>query len=379
MESGLSWLAIIAMSAWAFSPPILGFLLWRERQKVAAANEDANMAAAGADAARAETKAIQDHFAPVTNLLIEIARLESVKSDVEREIADLRSTYAEKRPVLDQLKHELALYDDKLSFVEMGVYEPHFDFNDSEAYKLAIREVRGAQKLMVSEKTATEVPTHWSVNGSAAQGRTMVNRQVRLSLRAFNNECEAAIANTRWNNVNAMEARILKSAQAVNKENESMGVRISDDYAKLKLRELYLTHEHREKQKAEKEERAEIARAEREEKRLLAEAAQAEKEERQYQELLNKARIEAAGGVDTEAMRQKIAALEISLAEAHDRKERAQAMAELALLQTLAQWPRLGCWIGRIGCDERFQGAALHRRGHPMGGALVLSIRHQLS
>ncbi|TNF04140.1 MAG: LysR family transcriptional regulator, partial [Sphingomonadales bacterium] len=31
-----------------------------------------------------------------------------------------------------------------------------------------------------------------------------------------------------------------------------------------------------------------------------------------------------------------------------------------ALLQTLAQWPRLGCWIGRIGCDERFQGAALH-------------------
>ena len=50
-----------------------------------------------------------------------------------------------------------------------------------------------------------------------------------------------------------------------------------------------------------------------------------------------------------------------------------------ALLQTLAQWPRLGCWIGRIGCDERFQGAALHRRGHPMGGALVLSIRHQLS
>ncbi|MEQ1939483.1 DUF4396 domain-containing protein [Mesorhizobium sp. CN5-321] len=50
-----------------------------------------------------------------------------------------------------------------------------------------------------------------------------------------------------------------------------------------------------------------------------------------------------------------------------------------ALLQTLAHSPRLGCWIGRIGCDERFQGAALHRRGHPMGGALVLSIRHQLS
>ena len=43
----------------------------------------------------------------------------------------------------------------------------------------------------------------------------MVNRQTRLTMRAFNNECEAAIANTRWNNVNAMEKRIQTAAKQI--------------------------------------------------------------------------------------------------------------------------------------------------------------------
>ena len=49
-----------------------------------------------------------------------------------------------------------------------------------------------------------------------------------------------------------------------------------------------------------------------------------------------------------------------------------------ALLQTLMRLPRLGPWIGKVGCDGRFQRAAFYRRGHPMGGPLVLPVRHQL-
>lgn len=49
-----------------------------------------------------------------------------------------------------------------------------------------------------------------------------------------------------------------------------------------------------------------------------------------------------------------------------------------ALLQTLTRFPRLGSCTVKVSCDERFQRTAFYRRGHPMGGALVLSIRHQL-
>jgi hypothetical protein len=163
------------------------------------------------------------------------------------------------------------------------------------------------------------------VEGSKAKGATMINRQTRLTMRAFNNECEAAIANVRWNNVVAMEKRILSAASAINKENTSLNLTLSDSYVALKIEELRLTHEYRERLKYEKEERAELARAEREERKLLAEAEAAEREEARYQALLERARREA----DTEGNRKRIEELEAALAAAHAVSERARAMAEM--------------------------------------------------
>ena len=71
----------------------------------------------------------------------------------------------------------------------------------------------------------------------------MTTRNIKLTLRAFNNEGDAAIANTRWSNVNAMEKRIGNALTQINKLNESNRVFITEDYAKLRLQELFLTHE----------------------------------------------------------------------------------------------------------------------------------------
>ncbi len=153
----------------------------------------------------------------------------------------------------------------------------------------------------------------------------MINRQTRLTMRAFNNECEAAIANVRWNNVVAMEKRVLSAAAAIDKENTSMNLTLNDRFVALKIEELRLTHEYREQLKREKEERAEMARAEKEEKKLLAEAEAAEREEAKYQALLEKARKEA----DSDGNRRRIEELEAALAAAHAASERARAMAEM--------------------------------------------------
>lgn len=158
----------------------------------------------------------------------------------------------------------------------------------------------------------------------------MTNRNIRLTLRAFNNECDAAIANTRWNNVNAMEKRIGTAFAQINKLNESNQVFITEGYLKLRLEELFLTHEYREKLKAEKEERAELARAQKEELKLVRDMERAEEEEARYQRLLDKAKAEAerAVGPKLEAFNAQIAMLERDLEEAHAKFERAQAMAE---------------------------------------------------
>lgn len=270
-----------------------------------------------------EATALKQRFAPVVSLDTEISRMRDEADATRRETAEVRSTYAEKRKLLDQLEQQVAVYDERLSFAELGVYEPHFDYSDSEEYKDSIRRCRDEQKRMVSEKSAVSANNNWTVDGSKSKGQTMINRQTKLTLRAFNNECEAAVANVRWNNVNAMEKRIRTSASQIDGANASMNLQLEEDFIELRIKELRLTHEYREKQKAEKEERAEMARAEREEKKLLAEAEAAEKKEREYKRLLDKARSEV--GAD----QSKIAELEALLAEAHSAAERAQAMATM--------------------------------------------------
>jgi hypothetical protein len=261
-------------------------------------------------------------------LEVERTKHEAELQKLATAIEETRKTYSEKRAFLDQLKEQVAIFDERLSFAELGVYEPHFDFGDSEEYKNEIKEIRACQKAMISEKRATVCPTDWTVEGSKAKGRTMINRQSRLTLRAFNNECEAAIANTRWNNVVAMEKRILKAAEAISRENISMNLYIDEEYINLKIEELRYVHEYHEKLKAEKDERAERTRMEREEKRLLAAAAAAKADEQKYQDMLAKARAEIGLAADTEAAQARIEELEQALAKAHAETERAQAMAE---------------------------------------------------
>ncbi len=270
-----------------------------------------------------ELNSLKQKYSSIISQEEEIARLSNEVNDMLQKTNEVRQTYAEKRKYLKELEKQISIYDEKLGFAELGVYEPHFDFSDSEEFKKKIKEVREEQKRMVSAKEATISHTNWHVDGSLSKGQAMINRQTKLTMRGFNNECEAAIANTRWNNVTTMEKRIINAANQINKANASMSLELNPEYVRLKLVELFLTHEYREKQKQEKEERAELKRAEKEEAKLLADAEAAEKREKASQKLLDKARKEA--NVDLN----KIAELEAQIAEAHDEYERARSMAEL--------------------------------------------------
>lgn len=279
---------------------------------------------------QAKLETVSARIAGVLDADAEEARVRGEIEKLKTESADLSGGYAEKRAIYDRLVSEIAIYDERLAFAEMGVYEPHFDFTDSEAYKDAIRQVRDRQKVMVAAKQAVVCHTNWTVDGSQSKGQTMTNRNIRLTLRAFNNECEAAVANVRWNNVNAMAKRIASAKEQIDKLNQSNSTVITDDYSKLRLEELILTHEHREKLKAEKEERAETARLAREEQRLLRDLEEAQEREARYEGLLAKAKAEASTSVgpQLDAYLTKIQALEAELTEAHAKAERAKAMAE---------------------------------------------------
>ena len=256
--------------------------------------------------------------------------LEDEKNNEEACLIRLKSDYKEKKEIYDRLIDTISIFDEEASLIELGLYKPHYDFGTSEEYKSAIENIREKQKAMVSSKTAILCGTEWSLNNSKSQGQTMTNRAIRLTARAFNNECEAVISNTRWNNAAKMEQRIIKSFETINKLNESNSIFITQDYLLLKLQEFRLAFEYQEKKHQEREEQSLIRQRLREEEKLLQDVEKAKKEEEFYQKLLNKAMkdCEKATGEKLNELESEIARLTIELDTAHEKSERARSMAE---------------------------------------------------
>ena len=269
-------------------------------------------------------------YSPLIDKDAELKKLTIASEKEQVKITELQESYSEKFKTYELLKEEVGIFNDQIEFANVSFYEPHFDFDSSEDFKLKIKEVRDRQKILISDKTAIEALVAIEVGNSKAKGRKLLNKQIRLSLRAFNNECDAAIGNIRWNNVEQMQKRIERSREALDKLNESLSVVISDEFYELKIKELLLSHEYRESKQAEKEKSLELKRLQREEQKLLKDAENANKEESKYQKLLDAAQKQAekAAGDTLEALKSEIAQLGLSLAEAKDNSERALSMAQ---------------------------------------------------
>lgn len=275
-------------------------------------------------------KYYEKKYSKIIDIDSEVEKSKKENQKIQKVIDDLRSSYKDKKVIFDNLVKEAAIYDESIELAELGFYKPHFDFDTSEKFKEKIYSVKSEQKHMIFNKEAIYCNTEWTVEGSKAKGRTMTNRGIRLTARAFNNESDLAISNTRWNNAVRMEQRIEKVFNAINKLNASNRIYISEEYLVLKLKELRLTHEYKEKKQQEKEEQTEIRRQMREEAKLEQEMEKAIKDEEKYQKLLEKAKADAekVTGTKLASLKEKIASLDIELAEAKEKSERAKSMAE---------------------------------------------------
>lgn len=117
----------------------------------------------------------------------------------------------------NSLKHEFALVQEILEDISFGLYEPHFGFQSPEEYKTAFTTLRDRERTFIQDRRAAVCPIQWNVGGSEREGARMVKQNIKLVLRAFNGECEAARADVSWNNITKMEERIRKSCETVNK------------------------------------------------------------------------------------------------------------------------------------------------------------------
>ncbi|MGJ8694426.1 MAG: DUF4041 domain-containing protein, partial [Thalassotalea sp.] len=290
----------------------------------------------------------------------EVENSKKEKESIELDVKALRDSYKERRALFDKLVHEAAIYDEEIQRAELGFYKPHFDFDTSEKYKEEIAKVKAEQKEMAASNKAIYCNTEWTVEGSKTKGRTMTNRGIKLTARAFNSECDTAISNARWNNVDRLEQRLEKAFDAINKMNQSNAIVISNAYFNLKLKELRLAYEYVDKKQQEKEEQQEIKRQMREEAKLQQELDKAEKDEEKFKKLLEKAKREAekSAGSKLDELNEKIASLSQELEEAHEKSERAKSLAQQTKIGHVYVISNIGSFgedVYKIGMTRRLE------------------------
>lgn len=224
---------------------------------------------------KAEIERLKNLLTPemknVAQLQNEIANLSNQKTSLENQCSNLSRSIDQLNKDISLKKSQLIEMDDDILLQDFGLYTPIYNLMSSDLYKERIQQVRQIQKDMIKDKTAATGSTNWTVDGSRSKGKAMINSALKGILRSFNSECDALIGKAKFNNIESIRQRIVKSFEALNKINDRMNVAISSRYLNSKLDELNLCYEYELKKQDEKE-------AAREERERLREEAKLRKE-----------------------------------------------------------------------------------------------------
>ena len=286
----------------------MGFLDIFRISEIKKENEEHNGKVQKLEAVLEETKVLS-----IVEINDYLADKEKEKSDIDNDIIKYKSQLDGIIREISNKRQELIDVEDEIELQECAIYEPRYDFATSLQYKEELDEVRQYQKDMIKDKSAVIYSENWTVDGSLAKGRKMTNGNIKVILRCFNSECEAAINKIKYNNIDSIENKIATSFRILNQAFKPNLVSIREEFLNLKYQELYLGYEFERKKAEEKEALREQREKEREEKALQKEVENKKKK-------INK---------EITHLQKLVKELNLRLAETKDENEKNDILAQL--------------------------------------------------
>ena len=248
-----------------------------------------------------EQRDIENLNQQISNLKLIIADLEKTINNSNGKIGTLNTQVSKLDQEILEKRKQLAVFEVDINALDYGLYKPTFEFANSDLYKEELNKLRDKQKQCIKNDNAAFGNTNWQVNGSVAQGRTMVNNYKKLLLRAFNVECDDIVANVKVSNLDRSIERIENISEQISKLGKTMAIGISPGYVRLKIDEVKLALDYQQKKQEEKERQKELREQEREEAKVLKEIEEErkrlKKEQTHYENALKTvlAQIEKSG------------------------------------------------------------------------------------
>ena len=202
-------------------------------------------------------KNLENQVSKILNIeQMDYLELEKQKEELKKQVEGMENQILKYESNLSNLKTEIQIANSKLvslseeiEFENFALYKPRYNFSNSSQYKAKLEEIRKLQKEMIKNKSALNYSNNWTVDGSKSKGKKMTNDNIKMILRCFNADCEAAINKIKFNNLSTIENRIFKSFEQLNSLNVVNKVSITNKFMNLKLEELHLGYEYEQKSK----------------------------------------------------------------------------------------------------------------------------------
>lgn len=177
----------------------------------------------------------------------------------------------------EKAREQLALYEERIDLIQIGVYTPKYDFETVEQYKEKLAEYKEREKFMVKNKTYASWNHNWTINGNLQAGRAMAEDFKKLLLRAFNNECDELMRKVTPSNYDTCLKRLRASCSSISKLGSMVDIHITSGYLDLKIEELTLALDYAQFKQNEKERIRELKAQQREEAKIQKEIEEARK------------------------------------------------------------------------------------------------------
>lgn len=219
---------------------------------------------------------------------------EAAQTDAERQRQEVSFQLATLRQTVVETEETAILQ-------EVGIYQYRHPLDDSVAYRTELAHLQDQIRAMVKrDGGAITATTTWQVNGSAAQGRKMVNDISKLMLRAYNAEADNLVRGMKPYKLDTAKGRLDKVATTIAQLGASMSIAVSVPYHRVRLRELELTADYLEKvaeeKEREREERERLREERKVEQEIERERQRLRKEEQHFRQAI--AQLQAKGDTD---------------------------------------------------------------------------------
>lgn len=208
------------------------------------------------------------------------------------ERAAAEEALARTKEELAQTRQKIVETEDSALLQESGIYNYYHPLTDAVAYQAELGRIQDQIKEMNrKEGGAVLASTSWTVNGSASQGRAMVRDFSKLMLRAFNAEADNLVRGLKPYKAAAAIERLIKVSETIERLGKTMSIRISREYADVRIREIKLTADFLNKLAVEKEAERQAREKMKEERKVQQEMererAKLNKERQHYQNALD--------------------------------------------------------------------------------------------